>query len=116
VEQEKLEKVVNSVGEDSGYEILKRGRKARAKITSVETKRAGDVFKNATVPDQQLIVISANVYGWVGRIATIPKPPSRYVSPRFKMAQFITKYRKPPEVGMTVDVTTNEKGYWTLVL
>jgi hypothetical protein len=111
-----LEKVVNFVGRDSEYEILKRGRKAKAKITSVETKRAGDIFKNAKTPDQQLIVISANVYGSVGRIGTIPKPPSRYLSPRMKMAQFITKYRKPPEVGMTVDVTTNEKGYWTLVL
>jgi hypothetical protein len=111
-----LEKVLKIVGKDSGYEILKRGRKARAKITSVETKRAGDVFKNATAPDQQLIVISANIYGWEGRIGTIPRPPSKYLSPRMKMAQFITKYRKPPEAGMTVDVTTNEKGYWTLVL
>jgi hypothetical protein len=104
------------VGEDSGYEILKRGRKAKAKITSVETKRAGEVFKNSKAPDQVLIVIFANVKGWDGRIGTIPKPPSKYVSPRSKMAQFITKYRKPPEVGMTVDVMTNEKGYWTLVL
>jgi hypothetical protein len=115
-EQKELEKVVKIVGKDSEYEILKRGRKAKAKITCIETKRAGELFKNAKTPDQQLIVIRANIYGWVGRIGSIPKPPSKYLSPRSKMAQFITKYRKPPEVGMTVDVTTNEKGFWTLVL
>jgi hypothetical protein len=111
-----LEKVVNIVGKESEYTILKEGTREKAKITRVETKRAGEIFKNAKTPDQQLIVIFANVKGWEGRIGTIPKPPSKYVSPRSKMAQFITKYRKPPEVGMTVDVTTNEKGFWTLAL
>jgi hypothetical protein len=104
------------MGKESEYTILREGTNEKAKITSVETKRSAEVFKNSKSPDQQLIVISANVYGWVGRIGTIPKPPSKYLSPRSNMAQFITKYRRPPEVGMTVDVTTNEKGFWTLVL
>jgi hypothetical protein len=97
------------------YEILKEGRKAKAKITGVETKRSAEVFKNSKSPDQQLVVIVANINGWIGRVGTIPKPPSRLLSPRSKMAQFITRYKKPPEVGMTVDVMTNEKGFWTLV-
>jgi hypothetical protein len=116
VEQEKLERVVNVVGKETEYEILKQGTRAKARITSVETKRSSEVFKNSKTPDQQLIVIVADVDGWVGRVGTIPKPPSKYLSPKSKMAQFITKYRKPPEVGMTVDIATNEKGFWTLVL
>jgi hypothetical protein len=109
-----LEKVVRIVSKE--YEILKEGRRAKAKITSVETKRSVEVFKNSKTPDQQLIVIIANVEGWVGRVGTIPKPPSRYLSPKSKMAQFITKYRKPPELGMTIDVATNDKGFWTMAL
>jgi len=104
------------VGKQSEYEILKEGAKEKAKITSVEIKRSGEVFKNSKTPDQQLVVIVADVDGWVGRVGTIPKPPSKYLSPKSKMAQFITKYRKPPAVGMTIDVATNEKGFWTLVL
>jgi len=104
------------VGKESEYEILKEGTKEKARITSVETKRSGEVFKNSKTPDQQLVVIVADVDGWVGRVGTIPKPPSKYLSPKSKMAQFITKYRKPPAVGMTIEVATNEKGFWTLVL
>jgi hypothetical protein len=98
------------------YEILKEGAKEKARITGVETKRSSEVFKNSKTPDQQLIVISANISGWVGRVGTIPKPPSKYLSPKSKMAQFITKYKKPPEAGMLVDVAINDKGFWTLVI
>jgi hypothetical protein len=108
--------VVRTVSKESGYVIVKEGTKEKATIARVETKKAGEIFKNTKTPNQLLIEIVANIKGWEGRIGTIPKPPSKYLSPRSKMAQFITRYRKPPEVGMTVDVTTNEKGYWTLVL
>jgi CDP-diacylglycerol pyrophosphatase len=104
------------VGKESEYEIMKQGTKEKARITSVETKSSAEVFKNSKTPEQQLIVIVANINGWIGRVGTIPKPPSKYLSQKSKMAQFITKYKKPPEVGMTVDVATNEKGFWTLVL
>jgi hypothetical protein len=104
------------VGKQSEYEILKEGAKERARITTVETKRSGDVFKNSKTPDQQLVVIVANVNGWIGRVGTIPKPPSKYLSPKSKMAQFLTRYKKPPEVRMTIDIATNDKGFWTLVL
>jgi hypothetical protein len=104
------------VGKESEYEILKEGAKEKAKITSVETKKSSEVFKNSKTPDQQLIVIVADIDGWVGRVGTIPKPPSKYLSPKSKMAQFLAKYRKPPTVGMTIAVTTNEKGFLTLVL
>jgi hypothetical protein len=104
------------VGKESEYEILKEGAREKARIASVETKRSSEVFKNSKTPEQQLIVIVANINGWIGRIGTIPKPPSKYLSPKSKMAQFIVKYKKPPEVGMTVDAAINEKGFWTLVL
>ncbi len=94
------------------YEIRKEGMKDKAKITSVETKKAGDIFKNTKTPNQLLLEICANI----GRIGTIPKPPSKYVSPKSKMAKFLLKYKKPPEVGMVVDVITNEKGFWSLAL
>jgi len=98
------------------YEIRRAGLKDKARITQVNTKRAGDIFKSTKTPDQQLIEIRANVDGWEGRIATIPKPSSKYVSPKSKMAQFIAKYKRTPESGMQIDVVTNDKGYWTLVL
>jgi len=105
------------VKESSEYEIRKTGLKDKAKITGVETKKASEIYGQKTkAPDQPLIEITANVNGWEGRIGTIPKPPSKFVSPKSKMAQFLQKYKKAPEVGMTVDVATNEKGYWNLAL
>jgi hypothetical protein len=102
--------------ESAEYEIRKEGLKDKAKIIRVETRKAGDIFKNTKTPEQLLIEINANVNGWEGRIGTIPKPSSKYVSPKSKMAKFIQKYKRAPEVGMAVDVVTNDKGYWTLVL
>jgi hypothetical protein len=100
-----------------GYEIRKTGVKEKAKITGVNTKKASEIFGQKTkTPDQPLIEITANVNGWEGRIGTIPKPPSKMVSPKSKMAKFLQRYKKAPEPGMAVDAVTNEKGYWTLVL
>jgi hypothetical protein len=104
------------LGKESEYVVRGAGLKGKAKITRVSTRKAGEIFKNTKTPDQPLIEICANVDGWEGRIGTIPKPSSRYVSPKSKMAQFLEKYKKPPEVGMSVDAATNDKGFWTLVL
>jgi hypothetical protein len=109
-------KEVKEMGEESEYEIRKIDLKDKAKITRVATRKAGEIFKNTKTPDQLLIEIYANVDGWEGRIGTIPKPSSRYVSPKSKMAKFLEKYRKSPEVGMSVGAATNDKGFWTLVL
>jgi hypothetical protein len=99
------------------YEIRKQGLKDKAKITRIEIKKASEIFGQKTqTPEQSLIVIYANIDGWEGKIGTIPKPSAKFVSPKSKMAKFIQRYKKSPEIGMTVDVTTNEKGYWTLVL
>jgi hypothetical protein len=98
------------------YEIRKAGLQAKAKITKVNIRQAKEIFKNSTAPDQTLIEICANIDGWEGRIGTIPKPVSKYVSPKSKMAMFLQRYKKTPQAGITVDVSTNERGYWTLAL
>lgn len=100
-----------------GYEIRKTGVKEKAKVTGAKTKKAAEIYGQKTKePDQQLIEITANINGWEGRIGTIPKPPSMLVFPKSKMAKFLQRYKKAPEPGMVVDVISNEKGYWTLVL
>jgi hypothetical protein len=99
------------------YEIRKEGLTAKAKITRIETRKASEIYgKKAKTPDKALFEIYAKIEEWEGRIGTIPKPSSKYVSPKSKMARFLEKYRKPPEEGMMVDAATNAKGYWTLVL
>jgi len=102
--------------ESNEYEVRKPGLKDKAKITRIETKKAREIFKNTKTPEQQLIVIVANVNGWEGRIGTIPKPPTKYVSPKSKMAKFLQRYKKTPDVGVLVDVETNENGFWGIVL
>lgn len=103
--------------ESPEYEIRKEGLKDKGRITRVETKKAAEIFGEKTKsPDQLLLVIHANVNGWTGRIGTIPKPSTKYVSPKSKMARFIERYKKSPEPGMTVAVQTNPAGYWALVL
>lgn len=98
------------------YEIRKEGLKDKARISAIETRKAAEIFGEKTkTPEQVLIVIHANVNGWQGRIGTIPKPSAKYVSPKSKMARLIQKYKKPPEVGMNVEVQTNAAGYWTLL-
>ncbi len=105
------------VKESAAYEIRKKGLRNKARIIRVDTKKAIEIYgKNTKTPEQPLIEIHGNIDGWEGRIGTIPKPASKYVSSKSKMAKFLEKYKKPPEAGMTVDVETNEKGYWTLVL
>jgi hypothetical protein len=104
------------VKDPTTYEIRKEGLKSKARITRVEIRKASEIFKNPKVPEQQLIEIYGNIDGWEGRIGTIPKPASKYVSPKSKMAKFLGKYKKPPEAGMTIDAATNEGGFWTLVL
>jgi len=101
---------------ETQYEIRTEGLKGKARILSVGTRKAAEIFKNTKTPEQQLIEIVANVNGWEGRVGTIPKPSSKYVSAKSKMAMFLQRYKKPPEAGMTVDVITNEKGYWEIVL
>jgi hypothetical protein len=99
------------------YEVRKVGLKEKAKIVTVKTRKASEIFGQKTkTPDQELIEVIANVNGWEGRIGTIPKPPSKLVAPNSKMGKFLQRYKKPPEPGMLVDVVTNEKGYWMLVL
>ena len=102
---------------EESYEVRKVGLKAKAKITGVKTKKASEIYGQKTKsPDQPLIEITANVDGWIGRLGTIPKPPSNLVSPKSNMAKFLQRYKKAPEPGMLVDAITNQKGYWTLVL
>jgi hypothetical protein len=99
------------------YEVRKLGMKAKAEITRLETRRAAEIFGDAAKsPEQAIIEIYGNINGWEGRIGTIPKPTSKYISPKSKMAAFIKRYQQPPEVGLTVAVVTNAKGYWTIVL
>jgi len=105
------------VKESAAYEIRKEGLRNKARIIRVDVKKASEIFgKTTKTPEQTLIEIHGNIDGWEGRIGTIPKPASRYISPKSKMAMFLARYKKPPEVGMTVDAATNEKGYWTLEL
>jgi nucleotidyltransferase/DNA polymerase involved in DNA repair len=99
-----------------GYEIRKKGLRTKAKITHVETKKAKEICKNAKAPEQSLIAVTADVNGMDTRVGLIPEPLSKYVSPRSKMAAFITRYKKPREVGMSIDVETNERGFWVMVL
>ena len=116
-EHEKMEgRCIGQMVKDSDYEIRKQGLKAKAKITDVKTQRAVDVFPNTKNPEQQLLVLYGAIEGWEGRIGTIPKPTGKFVSPLSKMAQFLQRYKKPPEAAMTVDVEANAKGYWSLVL
>jgi len=97
------------------YQIRKPGQKAKATITQIKLMKAGDVYKKgAKNPEQLLYVIYAKEDGWEGRIATIPKPPSKQISPNCKLAKFMLKYKKTPEVGMAVDMEANSAGYWKL--
>ena len=99
------------------YEVRKPGLREKARITSVKTKKAAEIYgQKSKTPEQPLIEICANVNGWEGRIGTIPKPPSNLVSPKSKMAKFLQRYKRPPEAGMIVSVIVNEGGFWSLDL
>jgi hypothetical protein len=99
------------------YEVRKPGLKAKAEITRLPERKAREVFgKAAKEPDKLIIEVYANINGWEGRIGTIPKPKSKYISPKSKMAAFIKRYQQPVEVGLIIDAATNAKGYWNMVL
>ncbi len=99
------------------YELRKPGQTAKATITKIVLTKAGEVYKKgARNPEQPVYAIIANIEGWEGRIATINKPPSRYISQKSKMALFKARYKAYPKVGIKVNVVTNEQGYWKLVL
>ena len=103
--------------EIKGYEIRKPGQIAKATITKIENTTAGNIYgKSAKEPKQPVFVISANVEGIEIRIATINKPASKYISPKHKLAQFKQRYGQLPKVGMKLDVATDAKGFWKLVL
>jgi hypothetical protein len=102
--------------EIKGYEIRKPGQTAKATITQIETRTAGDIFKTkAKNPKQELYVLSGNVEGVETRIATIDKLVSKYLSPRHRLTKFMQRYGQLPKVGMKVDVAADAKGYWKLV-
>jgi len=50
------------------------------------------------------------------RIATFAKPQGEEISPKSSLAQFKQRYKSWPKVGMKVDVETDEKGHWKIVL
>jgi hypothetical protein len=101
---------------ETAYEIRKAGMKNKATITHIENRKAGEIFGDAArIPEQLVMVIFGKIDGWEGRIGAITKPSSRYISPKSNMAKFIQKYKKPPDTGMTVEVATNDRGYWALV-
>lgn len=102
--------------EIKGYELRKPGQTAKATITRIEVKTAADVYKNAAKnPKQELYVLTGNIEGVETKIATMNKPPSKYLSPKHKLAQFKQRYGHLPKVGMKVDVATDAKGFWKLV-
>jgi hypothetical protein len=93
------------VKESTAYEVRKEGLRDQARIIRVGVKKASEIYGQKTkIPEQLLIEACANVKGWVGRIGTIPKPPSNLVSPQSRMGKFIRRYKKPPEPGMLVNV------------
>jgi len=99
------------------YEIRKAGMKSKATITRIEAKKATEIFGAAArIPEQLVMVIYGKIDSWEGRIGVITKPSSKYVSPKSNMAKFIQKYKKAPDIGVTVEVATNDRGYWALVM
>jgi lysyl-tRNA synthetase class II len=101
--------------EIKGFEVRKPGQTAKGTITKITTMQAGDIFKKtAKDPKQEVYELTANVEGVETRIGTINKPPSKYISPKHKLAQFRQRYGQFPKVGMKVDVATDSKGFWKL--
>jgi hypothetical protein len=95
--------------------LRKPGLKAKGTITEIKEVKAVDVYKKAaTNPEQLLFAIIAKVEGWKGRIGTIPKPTSKLISPKSKLALFKKRYKQFPKTGMKIDVTANDMGYWKL--
>jgi hypothetical protein len=79
--------------------------------------KASEVFKEkAKDPEQLVVVVTADVDGWVGKICAFNKPPSKSILPTSKLAKYMQRYGKLPEVGQTVDVECSQRGYWVLSL
>ncbi len=103
------------------YKIVEKsrkpGEKAKAPITKVEQVTAGEIFgAKANDPKQELFAVYARVDDREMRIATFNKPIGDEISPKSRLAQFKRRYKRFPTPGMKVDVVTNDKGYWALVL
>lgn len=97
--------------------VRKPGTKAKATIIEIREVKASQVYKTgAKNPDQQLFAIIARVGDWEGLIGTIPRPPTKIISAKSRLAQFKQRYKKFPTVGMHVDVLANDAGYWKLVI
>lgn len=93
------------------------GLKANATITKIELTTADQIFgAKATRPTQQLWAIYVKSKDWEGRVSTINKPPSKIIGQRSKLAMFKARYKSFPKVGMKVQLVTNARGYWNLVL
>jgi len=60
--------------------------------------------------------IHANVDRRKMRVAAILKPESKTISPRRMLARFEERYGAFPEKGMKIEIETNEKAFWNLVL
>ena len=93
------------------------GVKKRVVITDIKEMRAGEIFgPKARNPEQIFYAIFANVDGRDLRIASMPKPDQKTISPRHQLARFKEKYGGYPEKGMKIEIETNENGFWNLVL
>lgn len=110
--------------EEFDYEIAdpnkpkrKAGLTAAATITKIELTTAAAIFGTAAQrPDQLLWAIYVKTKDWEGRVVTINKPPSNIIGQRSKLAMFKKQYKSFPKVGMKVQLVTNARGYWNLVL
>jgi len=61
-------------------------------------------------------VFHANVDGRDLRIASLPKPDPKTISPRHRLARFKEKHSAYPDKGMKIETETNENSFWNLVL
>jgi len=93
------------------------GTRKRVTISEIKEMKAGEIFgPKARNPEQPFYAMFAKVDGRDLRIASMPKPDQKIISPRHKLARFKEKYGAYPEKGMKVEIETNENGFWNLVL
>ena len=103
------------------YKIVDKKRKpaqkAKGTLTKVKEMKASEVYRaKATDPEAELFAIYCLVEGRELRVANFNKPKDNEISSKSKLAQFKHRYKRFPTPGMKVDLVTNDKGYWTLVL
>jgi hypothetical protein len=95
----------------------KPGMKAKATITKVQQVKASEIFKDrANDPEQELYAVHCRVDGRELRVAIFTKPQGTEISSNTKLALFKHRYHRFPTVGMRVDLVTNDKGFWTIVV